>query len=128
LGLDFLVGGAFQVVRSPQAVQGFAHLGYPAYFVTVLGVWKILGAIALLVPGVPRLKEWAYAGIVFDLTTAVVSIVAVGDGWGAVLLPLLFLVLTLASWALRPSTRTLEARSSSRADPSVLTSSANAAA
>ncbi len=43
LGLDFLVGGAFQIARSPQAVEGFAHLGYPAYFVSFLGVWKILG-------------------------------------------------------------------------------------
>ena len=80
LCLDFLAGGAFQIARSPQAVEGFAHLGYPAYFVAFLGVWKILGALALLVPGFPRLKEWAYAGIFFDVSAAVVSVIAVGDG------------------------------------------------
>jgi len=128
VGLDFLVGGAFQIARSPQAVQGFAHLGYPAYFVTLLGVWKILGAIVLLVPGFPRLKEWAYAGIFFDVTAAVVSVVAVGDGWGPAMLPLAFVVLTLASWALRPASRALTAPSRRGSTPSTLSSSANAAA
>ena len=107
LGLDFLVGGAFQLARSPQAVEGFAHLGYPAYFVGFLGVWKILGALALLVPGLPRLKEWAYAGIFFDVSAAVVSVIAVGDGFAPALLPFAFMLLTLASWALRPASRTL---------------------
>ena len=107
LGLDFLVGGAFQIARSPQAVEGFAHLGYPAYFVILLGVWKILGALALLVPGFPRLKEWAYAGIFFDVSAGVVSVIAVGDGFGPALLPFAFLLLTLASWALRPASRVL---------------------
>ncbi|HEX2670346.1 MAG TPA: DoxX family protein [Polyangiaceae bacterium] len=109
LGLDFLVGGAFQIAHSRQAVEGFAHLGYPAYFVSLLGVWKILGALALLVPGFPRLKEWAYAGIFFDVSAGVVSVIAVGDGFGPALLPFAFLLLTLASWALRPSSRVLQA-------------------
>jgi uncharacterized membrane protein YphA (DoxX/SURF4 family) len=107
LGLDFLVGGAFQLARSPQAVEGFAHLGYPAYFVSFLGVWKILGALAVLVPGLPRLKEWAYAGIFFDVSAAVVSVIAVGDGFALALLPFAFVLLTLASWALRPASRAL---------------------
>jgi len=105
LALDFLVGGAFQIARSPQAVEGFAHLGYPVYFLSMLGVWKVLGAIALLVPGFPRLKEWAYAGIFFDVTAAVVSVIAVGDGVAPALLPAAFAVLTVASWALRPASR-----------------------
>ena len=109
LGLDFLVGGVFQIARSPQAVEGFAHLGYPAYFVSFLGVWKILGALVLLVPGFPRLKEWAYAGIFFDVTAAVVSVLAVGDGLAPALLPFAFVVLTLTSWALRPASRALQA-------------------
>ncbi len=128
VGLDFLIGGAFQVARSPQAMQGFAHLGYPAYFVTMLGVWKILGAIVLLLPALPRLKEWAYAGIFFDVTAAVVSVIAVGDGWGPALLPLAFVVLTLASWALRPTSRTLATTATRSSAASALTSSANAAA
>lgn len=109
LGLDFLVGGVFQIARSPQAVEGFAHLGYPAYFVSLLGVWKLLGAVALLVPGFPRLKEWAYAGIFFDVSAGVVSVIAVGDGFAPALLPFAFLLLTLASWLLRPASRVLQA-------------------
>ena len=107
LGLDFLVGGIFQIVRGPQAVAGFAHLGYPAYFMTLLGVWKVLGALVLLAPGFPRLKEWAYAGIFFDVSAAAVSLIAVGDGFASALLPLAFVLLTLASWALRPASRAM---------------------
>jgi uncharacterized membrane protein YphA (DoxX/SURF4 family) len=128
LGLDFLVGGAYQISRAPEAVQGFAHLGYPTYFLTLLGVWKILGALALLVPGFPRLKEWAYAGIFFDVTTAVVSVVAVGDGWVHALLPLAFVVLTLASWALRPTSRVLVSSAKRRAAAPDLAPSAHVAA
>jgi hypothetical protein len=85
-------------------------LGYPLYFMVILGFWKVLGAIAILVPGFPRLKEWAYAGIFFDLTGAAASCVAVG-GYGAygfhVIAPLLLAVLAVASWALRPESRTI---------------------
>ncbi len=64
-------GGVAQVAHLQQNVDGFTRvLGYPLYFVTVLGVWKVLGAIAILVPRFPRLKEWAYAGIFFDLMQA----------------------------------------------------------
>jgi len=120
LGLDFLVGGAFQIARSPQAMEGFAHLGYPAYFVTLLGIWKVLGALVLLVPGLPRLKEWAYAGIFFDVSAAVVSVIAVGDGVAPASLPFAFVLLTLASWALRPASRTLEPAAAKRAEESKL--------
>jgi len=128
LGLDFVVGGAFQIARSPEAVQGFAHLGYPAYFMTLLGVWKILGGLVLLVPGLPRLKEWAYAGIFFDVSAAVVSMIAVGDSWTLALLPLAFVMLTIASWTLRPMSRTLTALSSRNEDGAALGSSIDAAA
>jgi hypothetical protein len=83
-------------------------LGYPLYFFHILGFWKILGAIAILAPRFPRLKEWAYAGIFFDLTGAAASNAAVG-GYGVyafhILAPLLLAVLTVASWALRPESR-----------------------
>jgi uncharacterized membrane protein YphA (DoxX/SURF4 family) len=108
LALDFAVGGVFQLLRGPQVMQAMTHLGYPAYFVTLLGVWKLLGALALVAPGFPRLKEWAYAGVFFDLTSAAVSLAAVGDGVGTALLPLLFAGLALASYALRPSSRRYE--------------------
>ncbi|HZC43689.1 MAG TPA: DoxX family protein [Acidobacteriaceae bacterium] len=102
-------GGVMQVARVPATVDGFVRiLHYPAYFVTILGVWKVLGAIAILVPRFPRLKEWAYAGIIFDLTGAAASVASVGD-YGAyafhILAPLIIAGLTVASWALRPPSR-----------------------
>ena len=85
-------------------------LGYPLYFMVILGFWKTLGAIAILVPRYPRLKEWAYAGIFFDLTGAAASCAAVG-GYGAygfhVLAPLILAAFTVASWALRPPSRVI---------------------
>ena len=102
-------GGVMQVARVQGTVDGFVHiLGYPLYFVTILGVWKVLGPIAILVPRFPRLKEWAYAGIFFDLTGAAASSAAVGV-YGAyafhILAPLFLAVLAVASWALRPESR-----------------------
>jgi hypothetical protein len=108
LAFDFGVGGVFQMQRGPEVMGVMTHLGYPAYFVTLLGVWKVLGGVALLVPGFPRLKEWAYAGILFDLTSAAVSLAAVGDGVGPALFPLLVAGIALASYALRPDSRRYE--------------------
>lgn len=83
-------------------------LGYPMYFFAILGFWKLLGAIAILAPRFPRLKEWAYAGIFFDLTGAVASITAVGS-YGVyafhILAPLILMGFTGASWGLRPESR-----------------------
>lgn len=85
-------------------------LAYPMYFFAILGFWKALGAIAILAPRFPRLKEWAYAGIFFDLTGAAASVAAVG-GYGAYafhfLAPLIIAGLTVASWALRPASRVI---------------------
>ncbi len=104
-------GGVSQVWRyfaDPHGVV--AELGYPMYFFGILGFWKALGAIALLAPGFPRLKEWAYAGIFFDLTGAAASCAAVG-GYGAygfhVIAPLILTGFTAVSWALRPPSRTI---------------------
>lgn len=102
-------GGVAQLARLPGTVEGFVNiLGYPLYFVTILGFWKVAGAIAILVPRFPRLKEWAYAGIFFDLTGAAASSAAVG-GYGAyafhIVAPLILAVLTVASWVLRPQSR-----------------------
>jgi uncharacterized membrane protein YphA (DoxX/SURF4 family) len=99
-------GGVAQLMRVPGVVDGFVRiLGYPPYFVTILGFWKVAGAIAILVPRLPRLKEWAYAGIFFDLTGAAASSAAVHGGAFHILAPLIFAVLAIVSWALRPPSR-----------------------
>ncbi|AUX44927.1 hypothetical protein SOCE26_063970 [Sorangium cellulosum] len=107
LGFAFAAGGLADLSGSPQVLEGMAHLGYPAYFATLLGAWKVLGAIALFAPRFPRLKEWAYAGIFFDLTGAAVSHAAVGDAAGKVITPLVLVAVAAASWALRPESRRL---------------------
>ncbi len=95
-----------QAIKDPHAVVPV--LGYPMYFMGILGLWKALGAIAILAPRYPLLKEWAYAGIFFDLTGAAASCAASG-GYGAygfhVLAPLILTGFTVASWALRPESR-----------------------
>ncbi len=100
------VGQIAQYLANPHGVV--PDLGYPMYFFAILGFWKVLGAIAILVPRFPLLKEWAYAGIFFDLTGAAASCAAVG-GYGAygfhVIAPLIITGFTVASWALRPESR-----------------------
>jgi uncharacterized membrane protein YphA (DoxX/SURF4 family) len=120
---SFVIGGVLNLSRSEQVVATLAHLGYPEYFATILGAWKLLGAIVIVVPGLPRLKEWAYAGFFFDLTAAAISRAAVGDSAGDIGAPLFFLGLVLASWALRPASRKLavaSARSASGSDATSL--------
>lgn len=103
--LATLGGGFMDLSHNPELVTIMSHLGYPAYFMTLLGVWKILGVIAILAPGTPRLKEWAYAGLFFDLSGAVVSHLAAGDAFPVP--PVVLLLLTVASYALRPDSRRL---------------------
>lgn len=102
-------GGAAEAIHAPGNIEGIVQrLGYPVYFLTIVGVWKVLGAVVILIPRTPRLKEWAYAGIFFNVTGAAYSHAAVGDyGPGAfhVVVNLALAGLTLISWALRPATR-----------------------
>jgi uncharacterized membrane protein YphA (DoxX/SURF4 family) len=104
-----LSGGAAELAHRRETIEGMAHLGYPLYFTAILGFWKVLGGITLLAPRFPRLKEWAYAGAFFDLTGATASHAARGDDAGHLLWPLIFAILAVASWALRPQSRTLGA-------------------
>ncbi len=100
-----LPGGIFYLMRAPAAVEGMRQLGIPLYMVVLLGVWKVLGSIALVVPKFPVLKEWAYAGIFFDLSGAVVANSANGGVWWHVAAPLVIIAILYGSWALRPASR-----------------------
>lgn len=102
---SFVIGAYLHLTRDPQVMATLAHLGYPAYFATIIGVWKLLGAIAIVAPGLPRVKEWAYAGFFFELTGAAATRAFVGDGVVDILAPLAFLVLVMASRALAPYRR-----------------------
>ena len=103
--LATLGGGIMDLSHNPDLVTIMAHLGYPTYLMTLLGAWKIAGVIAILAPGTPRLKEWAYAGLFFDLSGAVVSHLAAGDSFPVP--PVVLLVLTGVSYFLRPESRRL---------------------
>jgi len=105
--LLFAVPGGALLARNPHFASEMARLGYPPYFLTILGVLKILGALVIVAPGLRRLKEWAYAGLMFDVLCAVLSRLVVGDPPTALIVPLLVGALALLSWALRPAARTL---------------------
>jgi uncharacterized membrane protein YphA (DoxX/SURF4 family) len=105
-GVTDLVHGGTLLIAGEPVVAVLARLGYPVYLLTILGWWKILGAIVLIAPRFPRLKEWAYAGTVFEMTGAAASAAIRGDS-ADLIAPLLFAVLALVSWALRPQSRTL---------------------
>lgn len=104
---SFVIGGVLHLRLSPDVVETLHHLGYPTYFAFILGLGNLLGAIICTVPGVPRLKEWAYAGFFLNLTAAAFSRYAAGDGAVDIIAPLVFLALLMSSWALRPAGRRL---------------------
>jgi hypothetical protein len=110
LVFSILSGGLAELLQVPGNVQGIVLLGYPTYFISLIGLWKVLGAIAISAPRFPRLKEWAYAGIFFNVTGAAASHAIMGD-YGAyafhVVVNLLFAALVIVSWALRPPSRIL---------------------
>src|SRR5689334_2738346 len=92
LALGMVSTGAVQLLRARDGQGGvdmISHLGYPIYFVTILGVWKIFGVVALLIPGFALLKEWAYAGFFFVMSGALISHLAVGDSATAIIPSLL---------------------------------------
>lgn len=90
---------------APPGLEGITQLGYPVYFLTILGIWKILGVVALLIPKFSLLKEWAYAGFFFVMSGAVFSHIASGHSVKEIFPSLLLLILTVASWYFRPADR-----------------------
>jgi hypothetical protein len=99
------IGGALDVTGYPSVRHLVVHLGYPSYFLVLLGTWKMLGGVVLLIPGRALLKEWAYAGAFFTYTGAVVSHAVTGYALGEVPVLVFLTALTTASWALRPASR-----------------------
>ncbi len=96
--LFMISDGIQEVMQTKEAADFIIKLGYPAYFVPFLGVAKILGSIVILIPGFPRLKEWAYAGFIFDLGGATYSIIAVGPVTAGAAFMLVFIAFAFASY------------------------------
>jgi len=105
LALGMLSTGIVQLLKMKEEVAMFTHLGYPGYLLVILGIWKILGVAAVLIPGFPLLKEWAYAGFLFAMSGAIFSHLAAGDTAKEYFGPTLLLILTMASWYFRPADR-----------------------
>ena len=105
LALGMVSTGIVQLMRSKEDVDMMTRLGYPVYFLTIIGVWKILGVIAILIPKFPFLKEWTYAGFFFLMSGAVISHLIVGDAAKELFGPLLLIILTMVSWYFRPADR-----------------------
>jgi hypothetical protein len=105
--LAMTAGGTMNLFRAEIQKESIAALGYPEYLMTILGVAKLLGVMALLIPGTALLKEWAYAGFTFDLIGASASHAFVGDALFEVVLPLIILGIATASYFLRPESRGL---------------------
>jgi hypothetical protein len=105
MALGMVSTAIVQLMKNKNELANFTNLGYPAYLMTIIGVWKILGVIAILIPKRPLLKEWAYAGFFFVMSGAVISHLIVGDPAGRTLPAVLLLVLVLISWYFRPADR-----------------------
>ena len=108
LALGMVSTGTVQLFKAKEGQGGadmITHLGYPVYFLTLLGIWKILGVVAVLIPKFPLLKEWAYAGFFFVMSGAIFSHIALGDSVNEIFPALLLLILTVVSWYFRPADR-----------------------
>ena len=105
LSFCIFIGGLFQTLQLKAVLEGFKPLGYPTYFISLIGIWKMLGVIAILIPKFKLLKEWAYAGIFFTMTGAVISHIASNDVKMQIVSPIVLAIFTLLSWYLRPADR-----------------------
>ncbi|MEI9921044.1 MAG: DoxX family protein [Bacteroidota bacterium] len=100
--------GFVQLTKTDLEVELMNRIGFPVYFLTIIGAWKLLGVIAILVPKFPLVKEWAYAGFFFSMSGAIFCHLAVGDSGAADYVgPTLLIVLTVVSWYFRPADRKL---------------------
>jgi len=102
LSLGMVATGIVQLIKMKEEADKMALLGYPLYLLTLLAIWKILGVITVLIPKLPVLKEWAYAGFFFAMSGAVLSHVASGSESKELFGPMLLLILTFVSWYFSP--------------------------
>jgi uncharacterized membrane protein YphA (DoxX/SURF4 family) len=109
LALGMLSTGIVQLLKMEADIDRMTLLGYPIYLLTILGIWKILGVIAVLIPKFPLLKEWAYAGFFFAMSGAAISHLASGSPASEIFPSLLLLILTVVSWYFRPAGRKISA-------------------
>lgn len=107
LALGMTSTGIVQIIQLSEEVDMMTRLGYPRYFLTLLGVWKLLGVIAILLPKFPLIKEWAYAGFFFTMSGAIISHAVSGDPAIEFFGPGLCLVLIFVSWYFRPANKKL---------------------
>ena len=105
LALGMTSTAIVQLIKPAEEVEKIAHLGYPVYLLTILAIWKLFGVVAVLVPKVPLLKEWAYAGFFFAMSGAAISHMFIADPFGEIFPSVLLLILTIVSWYLRPESR-----------------------
>ena len=105
LAFGMLASGLSQLFHVKEMDALITHVGYPLYFMNIIGVWKILGVIAILIPKQKLLKEWAYAGFFFLMTGALISHLAIGDGGKAIYGPLFQTIFIILSWYFRPADR-----------------------
>lgn len=105
LALGMISTGIVQIIKMDAEVDNFKSLSYPLYLMTIIGVWKLLGTVAVLMPKFPIVKEWAYAGFFFAMSGAIISHIASGHGGKEIFGPALLLVLTCVSWYFRPADR-----------------------
>jgi len=107
LSLGMVSTGIVQLIQIEEEVQKTNALGYPTYFLTIIGIWKLLGIVAVLIPKFPLIKEWAYAGFFYLMTGAIFTHLAIDDDAIEYFGPTLLLVLTIVSWYFRPAKRKL---------------------
>lgn len=111
MALGMVSTAIVQLMKNKDELANFTNLGYPAYLMTIIGVWKLLGVIAILIPKRLLLKEWAYAGFFFVMSGAIISHLIVGDTAGRTFPAVLLFVLVIISWYFRPSNRKISIQS-----------------
>lgn len=109
LALGMISTGVVQIIQMDEEVTKMSGLGYPSYFLPIIGTWKLLGSLVVLLPKRPLIKEWAYAGFFFLMSGAIISHLVVGDKAAEFFGPVLLLLLTIISWTFRPNEKKLVA-------------------